>query len=268
MSFSAAQVNSLLSQVQNNQSDGGYQAQILNNYEHLTNTVIKENSAIYSTYYATITENSADAQQSKYVHQSSSILGKLNKYGLWVYFILAIILCILIIRKPFNLYYKIFLVALILTYPYYIYPLEEFSYIASVYFWDVLLSVTYNTGYGNTSLEYGTTAGGNTGGNTGTTAVIPHAGKDASAVPGEYGYTTGTTGTAGAKGQTGAAGPTTTPPLYIPPTPSHVPTITPLSVLQFQPSNSTTTNVPTGTVPWTEAPSDEPVFFGDIPSDT
>jgi len=38
---------------------------------------------------------------------------------------------------------------------FYIYPLEEFCYKISVYIWSVLLSTTYDNGYGNTSIEYG-----------------------------------------------------------------------------------------------------------------
>ena len=96
MSFSINQVQSLLSQIQNNQSDSGYQIQLLNNYQQLLDTVKKENQSIYSTYYSTMTVNSADAQQSKYVYESSSTLSKIYNYGFWIYIVLGIILSIII----------------------------------------------------------------------------------------------------------------------------------------------------------------------------
>lgn len=156
MSFTIQQLQSVLGEIQGNQHDGGYQIQILNNYQQLLDTVTKENNIIKSTYIDGITVNSADGQQSKYVYQSSNILKTINYYGVWIYLVLAVILCVVIyFRQSFSIFLKIPLFFLILTYPYYIYPLEEWSYIISVYVWDVLLSVVYSNGYGNTSLEYG-----------------------------------------------------------------------------------------------------------------
>lgn len=164
MTISSGEIQPILNQIRNNQKDVGYQRQILNNYQQLVDILKKENSAIHSTYYDNVTRNSADGQQSKYVFQSSSILNTLYNYGFWVYMILAIILCVVIVRKTFKVYEKVLLVLAILTYPFYIYPLEELSYVVSVYLWDLVISVAYNTGHGNTSLEYGLSpnAGGDT----------------------------------------------------------------------------------------------------------
>jgi hypothetical protein len=167
MSFTIQQLQSVLGEIQGSQHDSGYQIQLLNNYQKLLDTVTKENNIIKSTYVNGVTVNSADGQQSKYVYQSSNILNTINFYGVWIYLVLAVILCaVIFIRQPFSIYLKIPLFIIILTYPYYIYPLEEWSYIISVYVWDVLLSVVYSNGYGNTSLEYGV---------SGITAIDPNA---------------------------------------------------------------------------------------------
>jgi len=50
---------------------------------------------------------------------------------------------------------KVLMIAGILLYPFYIYPLEELSFIVSTYIWDLLLSNTYDNGYSKTSIEYG-----------------------------------------------------------------------------------------------------------------
>jgi len=155
MSYTANQVYSVLGQIQDNRNDGGYQIQIRNNYQQLIDTVKKENATLNSTYSNGWALNSAAGQQSKYIYQSSSILAKIYNYGFWIYMLVALILCIIIGVKPYNIYFKALLILAILLYPFYIYPLEEFCYIISVYIWDLLLSTTYDNGYANTSLEYG-----------------------------------------------------------------------------------------------------------------
>ena len=163
MAYTSDQVYSLLGQIENNQHDSGYQIQILNNYQQLIDTVNKENSIIRSSFDK-ITFNSADGQQSKYIYQSSTILSKIYNYGFWIYLVLAVILCIVIWMKPDSIYMKVFLVVAILLYPFYIYPLEELSYVVSTYIWDILLSITYDNGYKNTSIEYGLNGVSGTGG--------------------------------------------------------------------------------------------------------
>jgi len=155
MSISAGEIQALLSQAQSIQNDAGYQIQILNNYQQLIDTVKKENKTIKATYIDGIAVNSADSQQSRYVIQSSSILSNISKYGFWIYLILGLILSGIIITKPLSIYIRIVLVALVMLYPFYIYPLEELLYAMSRYIWSVITSVAYNTGYGNTSMEYG-----------------------------------------------------------------------------------------------------------------
>ena len=154
-SYTSNQLYSLLTQIQNNQPDEGYQTQILNNYQQLIETVIKENNIIDSTYSQGWKLNSADGQQSRYIYQSSSILENIYNYGFWIYIAVAILLCIVIIRKEMTYYMKAALCIVILLYPFYIYPLEKFVYIISVYILNVLLSNTYDNGYGNTNIEYG-----------------------------------------------------------------------------------------------------------------
>ncbi len=154
-SYTSNQLYSLLTQIQNNQHDEGYQSQIQNNYQKLIETVTKENNVIDSTYSQGWKLNSADGQQSRYIYQSSSILENVYNYGFWIYIAVAILLCIIIIRKEMSYYMKAVLCVVILLYPYYIYPLEKFLYSISIYIVNVLLSNTYDNGYGNTNIEYG-----------------------------------------------------------------------------------------------------------------
>lgn len=155
LKYTVNDIDNLLSQIQHNQPDGAYQIQIQNNYQQLIDTVTKENNMIDSTYSNGWILNSASGQQSRYVYQSSAILTGIYNYCFWIYLVIAIILCVVIIRKEFSIYAKIALCAGIILYPYYIYPLEEFCYMISVYIWSVLLSTTYDNGYGNTNIEYG-----------------------------------------------------------------------------------------------------------------
>lgn len=155
MSYNSAQLYNLLGKVQENQHDEGYQTQILNNYKQLLDTVSKENDILNSNYSKNWTLNSADGQQSKYITQSSNILASIYSYGFWIFMVLAIILCVIIWTKPDSIYYKIGLSAVVLTYPFYIYPLEGFLYMLSLYIWNLLLSNVYDNGYNNTSIKYG-----------------------------------------------------------------------------------------------------------------
>ena len=157
--------NLIKNAIKKTQKDQGYQDQILYNYQQLFNTVAKQNAIINTTYYDYVNLNSADAQQSKYVYQSSTILAAIYTYGFYVYMVVAAILCGVILMKPFSIYYKIALVIAILGYPYYIYTFEEWSYIISMYIWNLLTSVVHNNGYGNMSLEYGLEGGGDTSNN-------------------------------------------------------------------------------------------------------
>jgi hypothetical protein len=235
MSYTAADVQVLLSNIQESQHDVGYQIQLLNNYQQLSDAVQKQNNMIYSTYYDKITFNSADSQQSKYVFQSSLILKNLYTYGFWIYITLAILLCALIWRNEMNVWYKVILVATILLYPYYIYPLEELSYRISSYLWALLLSVSYDNGYGNMSMEHGlslsageaaSVAGGSSVGIKGKSSAGGYSsiGESSEDSPDEPGLATENKGNIKNK---------KIPPLYVPPTLPPPPTRKPITKLQF-----------------------------------
>jgi hypothetical protein len=238
MSYTTNEVYSLLSQIQNNQNDGGYQTQILNNYQQLMDTVSKENSIMNSTFKNKWTFNSAAGQQSKYIYQSSTILTKLYTYGFWIYLVLAVILCVIIWMKPDTIYMKVFLVAAILLYPFYIYPLEELSYIVSTYIWALLLSTTYDNGYGNTSIEYGLNGTGGENGLKGSKGNRSNVG-DSEEINGSQDNGIGSASAAGSK-TTSTTGPkenppaSTTTPAFITSTPS------PLPIFSYDPVPITT----------------------------
>lgn len=264
MSISAGEIQALLSQAQSIQNDAGYQIQILNNYQQLIDTVKKENKTIKATYIDGIAVNSADSQQSRYVIQSSSILSNISKYGFWIYLILGLILSGIIIRKPLSIYIRFALVALVMLYPFYIYPLEELLYAMSRYIWSVITSVAYNTGYGNTSMEYGIASSqlqhgsvqevnrsdsgsytdfnansgsvqDNTAQNGSTSGTLPG---DTSPGSGSTGTSPGSSGGSGTSpGSSGGGGTSTIPPL---PTPVNTSTPVPTTFppFRFSPSSS------------------------------
>lgn len=230
----------ILQGVQNHQNDLGYQLQILNNYQQLHDAVEKENNTIYSTYYHDLTFNSANSRQSKYVYESTTILNTINKWGFWIYIALAIVLSVLIIRTEMGIYSKIALILAIITYPFYIYPLEEITYKLSVYIWNLLISVTYDNGYKNTSLEYGIASGEKLSG--------PPVSEKAASLLHEASYVTGEK-----KGEKGEE----IPPLYVPPTRPPAPQRTE-ATLTFDTSTSSETQPPINLDDWGTTPGSTP----------
>jgi len=218
---SADVLNGIKNASMQTQHDEGYQQQIQNNYTQLFNTVNKQNDIIHSTYYDYVNLNSADAQQSKYVYQSSSILASIYTYGFYIYMVVAAILCGVIVMKPLTIFYKIVLVIVILTYPYYIYPLEEWCYILSTYIWGLLTSSVYSNGYSNTSLEYGMEGGGNI--------------SNSHANNGETNNQANQQTNEQTNGAENGSGPTSSPPppLYVPPTLPPPPMPEPLPQISF-----------------------------------
>jgi hypothetical protein len=131
-----------------------YQTQTLNNYTTLFNKVKAENDRLENTYNKIKNEHSADAQKSKYVGLSQKILTNVYMYSFSIYILLSIVLCVLIYNKPLSPMMKTFLIIAILGFPFYIYPLENASYIISIYLYNIIVSTVYNNGYSNTNIEY------------------------------------------------------------------------------------------------------------------
>jgi hypothetical protein len=127
-----------------------YQNQLLNTYQSLLDKVTVENNMIEKSY----PDTSISGQKSIYINKSSDTLASINKWLFWIYIALAIVLCVLIVMKPYSIPFKIFIVALIISFPFYIHPAETLTYQISMYIYSILLSVVYNNGYGNTKLEY------------------------------------------------------------------------------------------------------------------
>lgn len=128
----------------------GYQIEIMNTYQALLDKVTNENIAIKDSYPGL----SVAGQKSIYIDESSATLLYLNNILFWVYIGLAIVLSVFVIIKPFSIWFKIFIVAVIITFPFYIYPAEIITYKLSIYIYSVLLSVVYNNGFANTMPEY------------------------------------------------------------------------------------------------------------------
>lgn len=229
----------ILQGVQNHQNDLGYQLQILNNYQQLHDSVEKENNIIYSTYYHDLTFNSANSRHSKYVYESTTILNTINTWGFWIYIALAIILSILIIRTEMSIYSKIGLILATVGYPFYIYPLEGIVYKLTVYIWNLLISVTYDNGYKNTSLEYTIASGEKLSG--------PTVSEKPASLLNEASHVT-------------EEKEDKIPPLYVPPTRPPAPQRTE-ATLTFDTSTSTGTPSPINLDDWGTTPGNPPSGF-------
>jgi hypothetical protein len=131
-----------------------FQIQTLNNYTTLFNKAKAENDRLENTYNKIENEHSADAQKSRYVGLSEQILKTIYTYSFWIYIFLSLILCVLIYYKPLSPIMKTFLVIVIFGFPFYIFPLENATYIICIYLYNIMVSTVYNNGYSNTNIEY------------------------------------------------------------------------------------------------------------------
>ena len=143
--FSEVMVKNALKQLGLNRDTSieQYQEGVLDAYQSLLDKVTMENEMIKKSYPGI----SVAGRKSIYLDQSSKIFITINKWLFWIYIVLAIILSIMIILKPFSIYFKISMIAVIVGFPFYIYPLETGLYELLIYIYSVLLSVTYNNGY-------------------------------------------------------------------------------------------------------------------------
>ena len=129
---------------------GGYQNQVLDTYQVLLDKVTTENKMIENSYPGL----SVAGQKSAYVQDSMNTLSDINVWLFWIYIVIAAALSILIILKPYEIWVKVIAIAIAIGFPFYIYPAEKLTYNLSMYIYSVLLSVTYNNGFGNTTPEY------------------------------------------------------------------------------------------------------------------
>lgn len=149
-------VKSALAQLTVNTDDKirTFQLQTLNNYTTLFNKVKAENDRLENTYNKIKNEHSADAQKSRYVGLSEQILKTIYTYSFWIYILLAVVLCVLIYYKPLSPIMKAGIIVAILGFPFYIFPLENATYILCIYLYNIMVSTVYNNGYSNTNIEY------------------------------------------------------------------------------------------------------------------
>jgi hypothetical protein len=122
-------------------------SQVKSSYQVLAERVQKENDIINKTYKNFKNINSANGQQSIYVKQSSQSLALIGTIVFWTYMVLAVILCFIIYQKPFSIVTKISLMVLVVIFPFYIYPLEQLTYMISTYLSNVVASIVYINNY-------------------------------------------------------------------------------------------------------------------------
>jgi hypothetical protein len=125
-----------------------FQKQVLRNYTLLYDKVKTENDRIKKTYDVMQNANSASGQKSKYVNQSTQILQKIYNVLFWIYLVVAVGLSVVIyMYSKQGLYMKVFLILLVLLFPFYIYPLEIFVFEIIRYLYSLVLSVVYVNNY-------------------------------------------------------------------------------------------------------------------------
>jgi hypothetical protein len=125
-----------------------YQTQVLNNYTMLLDKVTKENEQLANSFDYMKNQSSADGQKSKYVNQSTQILEKIYNVLFWIYLVVAVGLSVVIyMYSKQGIYMKVFFILLVLLFPYYIYPLENFVFEIMRYLYSLVLSVVYVNNY-------------------------------------------------------------------------------------------------------------------------
>ena len=125
-----------------------FQQQVLRNYTLLYDKVKTENDRIKNTYDVMKNANSASGQKSKYVNQSTQILQKIYDVLFWIYLVVAVGLSVVIyMYSKQGIYMKVFLILLVLLFPFYIYPLEIFVFEILRYLYSLVLSVVYVNNY-------------------------------------------------------------------------------------------------------------------------
>jgi len=127
-----------------------------NAYDSLQTYFKNENVKLEKATIEDKNAHSADAQQVKYVNQSSKILSDAYKYVFYIYMALAVISCVVIFFKSgLSWMYQILLDLVILLFPFYIYPFQNIVYIGFIYTYDLVLSNIYSNGFASTQMEYG-----------------------------------------------------------------------------------------------------------------
>jgi hypothetical protein len=125
-----------------------YQNQVLTNYTMLLEKVTKENIQLANSFDYMKNESSADGQKSKYVNQSTQMLEKIYNVLFWIYLVVAVGLSVVIyMYSKQGIYMKVFFILLVLLFPYYIYPLENFVFEIMRYLYSLVLSVVYVNNY-------------------------------------------------------------------------------------------------------------------------
>jgi hypothetical protein len=125
-----------------------YQKQVLTNYTMLLDKVKKENEQLANSFDYMKNQSSADGQKSKYVNQSTQILEKIYNVLFWIYLVVAVGLSVVIyMYSKQGIYMKVFFILLVLLFPYYIYPLENFVFEIMRYLYSLVLSVVYVNNY-------------------------------------------------------------------------------------------------------------------------
>ena len=118
------------------------------NYSMLLDKVTKENKQLNNLFDYMKNQSSADGQKSKYVNQSTQILEKIYNVLFWIYLVVAVGLSVVIyMYSKQGIYMKVFSILLVLLFPYYIYPLENFVFEIMRYLYSLVLSVVYVNNY-------------------------------------------------------------------------------------------------------------------------
>jgi len=148
--YTGDQVNTVIKRISENRESSmiQYQNQVLTNYTMLLDKVKKENIQLANSFDYMKNESSADGQKSKYVNQSTQMLEEIYNVLFWIYLVVAVGLSVVIyMYSKQGIYMKVFFILLVLLFPYYIYPLENFVFEIMRYLYSLVLSVVYVNNY-------------------------------------------------------------------------------------------------------------------------
>ena len=125
-----------------------FQKQVFTNYSMLLDKVTKENKQLSNSLDYMNNASSANGQKSKYVNQSTQILEKIYNVLFWIYLVVAVGLSVIIyLYSKQGIYMKVFLILLALSFPFYIYPVENFIFEIMRYLYRLMLSIVYVNNY-------------------------------------------------------------------------------------------------------------------------
>ena len=113
-------------------------------YNSLYDKITQENEVLEQLYN---NRNSAEPQKTKYIKITEQAINIVNYYLFLIYMLFCFFLAVFIYYSDYTFIAKFVIIILIVTYPWYIFSLQEFVFKISSFFVSVLTSSVYDNGY-------------------------------------------------------------------------------------------------------------------------